>query len=80
MKIKISVIIENVTNDYIINNKVTIKEALKTIYNYENKITNNNFKYVYSFNTKMLVSTNFTFEEANIQNGDKIVLHGEVYE
>lgn len=74
MKLTITISDGKKMTDYMLDDGIKIKTALELISKNDNLQLPNDLKYIYSRRKKEKISTNYSFKQAEIYNGDIIVL------
>lgn len=74
MKLKITIKYLDFEKDFLVNSKLEIKEALDIISQSQILLLDNNISYIYSLQNNEMVPVSYTFENAKIYNGDKLII------
>lgn len=74
MKLKITIKYLDFEKDFLVNSKLEIKEALDIISQSQILLLDNNSSYIYSLQNNEMVPVSYTFENAKIYNGDKLII------
>lgn len=74
MKLKITIKYLDFEKDFLVNSKLKIKEALDIISQSQMLLFDNNSNYIYSLQNNEMVPVSYTFENAKIYNGDKLII------
>ncbi|MDD8048701.1 MAG: hypothetical protein PHH04_03755 [Thomasclavelia sp.] len=74
MKMTLSIMVNQMTEDFIVDSKTNILESLMIIGQNTNLSIDSNIQYIYSKRNDQMTSVNQTFEQALIFAGDSLII------